>query len=621
MSHQFDSKSKMAPRSGLILLHCMIVGMFCLFTIRYWYLQVHKGESYAAQAQENRIRLTPIVSPRGMIRDRNGVPLAINEPSFALALIREDCPDIKKTLEQVSEWSGMDLAALRESFNRGRKRTKSFESQILITDLKYEALSTIEAHLPFWPGLEIIVQHKRYYPEGSVMSHVLGYVAEANEEDLERDKGLALGDSVGKQGLEYTKEAYLRGQKGLKELEVDAFGREHYEKILAEPVQGNGLTLSIDLGLQKKAFELMEGQAGAVVVMEPQTGEVLALVSQPSFDNNLFVLGIPSSKWKELRDNPRHPMQNRVTQSVYPPGSVFKLFMVAAGFVEGVLKPVDSASCRGGYSMGTRVFHCWNRRGHGYMNLRSALTNSCDVFFYVLGERMGIDRIHRQAVKFGFSVPTGIDLPHERSGLIPSQEWKRKRRGEGWTRGETLNASIGQGYVLTSPLQIARFICALCNGGQVLKPMLIKDEGPVVINDMPLADKDRQFILQTMVDTVTSGTARKLHRSDARIGGKTGTAQVVSLSTAGRGKGIPYKYRDHAWMGSFMQKDGKSFVIVNMVEHGGGGSVAAGPIVRAIIDYILSPQSGFFPSKSEDNFQDQKTIRTSTKDSDRKSNG
>ncbi len=595
MRLETETPQQHAPRSGLILLQALVLGLFCLFTLRLWYLQVHKGGTFADMARDNQLRQVLIGSARGRILDKNGTPLAVSEPSFALGLVREDCEDIDGTLAKVSEWTGVDKHVLSETVKRGKKRVKPFEPLILITDLPYEALARIEANAMLYPGLEIVVRQKRSYPTGALLSHVLGYVAEANEDELEKNPQLSLGDSVGKQGLELTHEDELRGSKGRKQVEVDAFGRQHNEFILEPPRAGSDLKLSIDIGLQKECSRLLEGQAGAILVMEPDTGKILAMVSQPSFDNNMFVLGVPADKWRELRDNPRHPIQNRVTQGVYPPGSVFKLLMAAAGLSEGFVRPGDVVSCPGTYKVGNRDFHDWKKGGHGALDLRGALVHSCDIYFYKLGDRMGIDRLHDYAVASGFGTRTGIDLPHEKAGLIPSKEWKKKRFGAAWSKGETVIASIGQGYVLTSPLQIGRYLSALVNGGRLMKPELVETDAPQVDATLPLKDGDRQVILDAMVSTVENGTAKSLLRSDAVMAGKTGTAQVVKLINADirrKTHEMPYEQRDHAWLASWGRKDGKTYVVVCLVEHGGHGGEVSGPLVRKVYEYLFGPAPG-----------------------------
>jgi len=619
MRLESEAPQQHAPRSGLILLQALVLGIFCLFTLRLWYLQVHKGGKFADMARDNQLRQVLINSARGRILDKNGVPMAISEPSFALGLVREDCEDVDATLAKVSQWTGVDKTVLAETFKRGKKRVKPFEPLTLITDLSYESLARIEANSMLYPGLHIVIRQKRFYPTGALMSHVLGYVAEANEEELEKNPQLSLGDSVGKQGLEYSLEDTLRGSKGRKQVEVDAFGRQHNEQILEPPQAGKDVTLSIDANLQRVCTQLLEGQAGAIVVMEPESGKIRAMVSEPSFDNNMFVLGVPGDKWRELRDDPRHPIQNRVTQGVYPPGSVFKLLMAAGGLSQGAIKPGDVVSCPPSYRVGNREFHDWKKSGFGALDLRGALIHSCDVFFYKLGDRMGIDRIHEYALASGFGARTGIDLPHEKAGLIPSKEWKRKRFGAAWSRGETVIASIGQGYVLTSPLQVSRYLSALVNGGKLMKPELVETEAPQVDGTLPLKDADRQFILDAMVATVEHGTGKSVYRPDVITGAKTGTAQVVKLINADvrvKGKFMPYEQRDHAWMASWGKKDGKVYVVVCIVEHGGGhGGEICGPIERKIYEQLFGPapnRSNVAPAPAET--QEPSAVPTETQE-------
>jgi len=590
MARASESDPGQSPRGGIVLLQGLIFGLFCLMAVRLWYLQVQMGGHFADLARENQTRQTSIIAARGVVTDREGKPLAANEPSFALGLVREDCEDVQGTLRQVSEWTGIDYQTLLDIYARGKKRSKPFEPLVLLSNLSYETLAKIETNAVFWPGLEILIRHRRIYENGQLLAHVMGYVAEANEAELEKDSSLALGDQVGKQGLELAEEQRLRGEKGLRQIEVDAYGREHDQQVLSDPRPGKDLRLSIDSDLQEVCTKALGDQAGAVVVLEPDTGKVLALVSKPSYDNNLFVLGISPSKWKELRDDPLHPIQNRVSQSVYPPGSTFKLLLAACALSEKMIKTSDIFYCSGTYTVGDHDFHCWKRSGHGPEDMHSALVHSCDIYFYQLGEKLGIDRINRFALECGFGSPTGIDLPHERSGLIPSTAWKKRRYHEGWSRGETLNAAIGQGYVQVTPLQLAKFIGALVSG-KIIRPSLVLDDPVDVQRDMPLTDKDREFLLRAMVDTVQMGTAQMLKRADAVIGGKTGTAQVVKLQVADNKvtKATPYKYRDHAWIASWGKKDGKSYVVVCMVEHGGHGGETAGPVARAAYNYLFGP--------------------------------
>ena len=590
----FDTPDRPRIFSGPTLLLVCLVLLFCIFGIRLWYLQVYKNDFYTSRAQQNRTRQSTMFSPRGIIRDRNGLLLAENTPAYALALIREDCPDIPGTLDQISRWTGEPRDELQKVFEIGRKRVKHFDEQVIVSNIPFELVALVEAHRQEWPGLTIAVRPKRFYTYGPTLAHILGYVARANEQELNKDPDLQLGDDVGKQGVELVLERHLRGAKGLEEFEVDASGRILSTRVVNQPVMGEDVTLSISLPLQEIATKALEGQAGSVVLMDADTGELLAQVSLPSYDPNEFVMGISHAKWNALLEDPNHPLQNRPVQSAYPPGSVFKLVVGGLGLESGAVTPATTVYCSGRYKLGRRVFRCWNKGGHGKTNFKKSLRESCDVYYYQLGERLGVDAISEYAVKCGFGVRTGVELPHERSGNMPTAEWKLRRFGEKWQGGETLNFAIGQGYTQTTPLQVARFVAALVNGGKILRPTLLLSDAPDVIGDLPMKDSTRKLILEAMVATVEEdrGTARLLRREGVRIGAKTGTAQVVKLMDKYERKKtdeIPYKYRDHAWLAGFAEKDGRRYVAVAMVEHGGHGGSDAGPVVGAVFDAILGP--------------------------------
>lgn len=588
----FDSPERPPFFSGPFFLLILIVGLFCVFGIRLWYLQVYKSEFYQSRAQQNRTRQSTLFSPRGIIHDREGVLLAENAPAYALALVREDCPDIPATLDQICRWTGMAREDLQEAFEIGRKRVKHFDEQVIVANIPFDLVATVEAHLQEWPGLNIVVRPKRYYSQGETLAHLLGYVARANEDELNKDPELQLGDNVGKQGIELVLERRLRGTKGLEEFEVDASGRILSSRIVAQPVKGEDLTLSISLRLQEAATRALQGRAGAIVVMEAGTGQILAQVSLPTYDPNEFVVGISHAKWKELLDDPLHPLQNRPIQSTYPPGSVFKLVVGGLALDSGLMTPRSTVFCPGKYRLGNRDFRCWRRGGHGTTDFRKSLVESCDVYYYHVGERLGVSAIGDYAVRCGFGEKTGVELPHERAGNIPTPEWKFRRFGERWQKGETLNFSIGQGHTLTTPLQVARFVAALVNGGVLLRPTLLLVDTPEVVGELPMSPATRKLVLDAMVSTVEEprGTARLLRRPGIKVGGKTGTSQVVKLLdkyAKKKTQEIPYKYRDHAWMAAFAEKDGKRYAIVAMIEHGGGGGAEAGPVVGAVIDALF----------------------------------
>lgn len=594
MNPLYESKTQQPPKSGLTLLQVLILSLFCVFALRFWYLQIHKGNYFEEQARNNQLRQDQLYAPRGLIRDREGRLLAVNEPAYALGIVREDCKDYDATFKKVSEWTGVEVAKIKAIFKKKRRRVKPFEPLILVPNLSFEQVALIEANSLHWPGLEVVVRPRRNYMYGKLLSHVLGYVAEADEEELEKDHDLSVGDSVGKQGLEAVLEKRFRGVKGKRQSEVDATGRRLKQTILKKPVAGEDIDLSINLDLQKLGEKLFEGKAGAVVVMNADNGQILAFVSAPSYDSNLFVTGLSTKEWKKLRDDPMHPLQNRVIQSVYPPGSVFKLVVAGCGLHYNMLDPKETVFCPGYTKLGKYVFRCWKKWGHGKVNLRKALVESCDVYFYKMGLKLGVDRMSTFAKECGFGSLTGISLPHEKQGLIPSREWKRKRLHEIWHPGENLNMAIGQGYTLVSPLQVARFIAAIDNGGRLLRPQLLKGEPAEEQARLNLTSNQLKLIKDAMIETVEGphGTARRLRRKDVVLGGKTGTAQVVKLTDELKGmedSEIPYKYRDHAWMASFGERGNKRYVVVCMVEHGQHGGSGAGPIVNAMYKALFPP--------------------------------
>lgn len=587
---QVEAESYQPARSGMLLLQCLVGLLFFIFVVRFWYLQVHRGEEFARKAQDNRLREERIIAPRGLITDFKGRVLADNRLAYGLTLVREDCHDIPATLAQVSAWTGIPLDRLTTKYQQDRLKVKSFEPLLLLTDMSFDLVARIESQLLYWPGLEIVVRSKRNYPEADLYAHVLGYVAEANEKEMDADASLSMGDLVGKQGLELVLEKHLRGQKGLYQVEVDVLGRSLGKQLTEEPRSGKEARLTLDTTVQRAAWDALEGQAGCIVVMDPDSGRLVALVTSPSYDNNLFAAGISRKDWEELRTNTRFPLQNRVIQSVYPPGSVWKLMMTGMLLKEGV-RPSESVHCSGEVKLGNQIFRCWKKEGHGSVDMNRALVESCDVYYYHFGEKMGIDRIERYAKASGFGVPTGIDLPHEKSGLVPSKAWKRRRFGEPWVRGETLNVSIGQGYTLVTPLQMAVFVSALLNGGELLKPRLTEDSGREVRGVLPATQQARDFIVDAMRKTAAVGTAKVVGRKDADMGGKTGTAQVVKLKMHNdrrlKTAEMAYEQRDHAWIATWGAKEGKRYVVIVMVEHGGGGSSVAGPVAKKVYETLF----------------------------------
>ena len=576
------------PRTGLILLQVLIILFFSVFTVRFYYLQILHGTEFSIQSQNNSWRNEYVSAPRGRILDLHGRILADNITSFGLSLVPDDVRDLNATLAQVSLWTAIPLSKIEERYRQERIKAKSFEPLLLISDINFDLVARIESELCYWPGLEIIVQGKRYYPEKDMFAHILGYVSVANEKELAKDSDLILGDNIGKSGLELTMDKRLRGKKGVRDIEVDSSGHMVSSVTRTDPQIGEDLTMSIDRDLQEACWQALGGKVGSIVVMEPETGKIRAMVTEPAYDNNLFSGGILQKDWDELRNSPKNPLQNRAIQNAYPPGSVWKLIM-AGCFLENGISPQETVFCPGYAKLGNQVFRCWKHSGHGSQNLEQALFNSCDVYFYLMAERVGINKISAYTSACGLGAQTGIDLPNERSGIAPSREWKQHRYKRSWTRGDTFNTSIGQGYTLATPLQIAVQVAAILNGGKVLKPLLLEDDTPEVTHHVPASKQTLNQIISAMRKTASGGTARVVGRRDADMGGKTGTAQVVKLDKNRAMNTLQaWKQKDHAWIATWGHKEDKTYVIVVMVEHGGGGSSVAGPVAASVYNYLFS---------------------------------
>ncbi|GAB6162158.1 penicillin-binding protein 2 [Desulfothermus naphthae] len=582
-----------------IIYICIFI-LFLLVIIRLWHLQILKGSYYNLLSKKNRIRFEDIYTPRGIIYDRYLRIVAQNLPGYAIGIIREDCykeNQCENSIKKVAYLINRDTDELMNMFNLGKKKgVKPFNPIIILRDLSFEDICKIDVRLSELPGVVIIPHPMRVYPFGKIGAHVLGYVGEPSEKDLIKFPYLKLGDIVGKAGLERVFEKDLRGIKGKKKLEVDAWGRILSEKVVERGKQGKPLRLTLDFDLETYIYKQMENKAGACVVMEPFSGDILALVSVPSFDPTKLSKGLSKKEWIKLVSNKFHPLQNRAISSAYPPGSVFKLVvaMLAMNEIKDIKKHREY--CPGFYKLGNRVFRCWKKWGHGWVNFKEAIKQSCDVYFYKLGEKLGIDGIANFAKQCGLGKRTGIKLLGENSGLIPTREWKLKRFHVPWQKGETLNVSIGQGYVLVTPIQIARLICSIVNGGKILKPKIIYGERTYLQGKLPVRQTYLNELKKIMVATVEEryGTATILKTKGIVIGAKTGTAQVISIkSDEDRGKDveeISYEKRDHAWMASFAIKGNRCYVIVCLVEHGGHGASGAGPIVRDVIRYLFSPK-------------------------------
>lgn len=587
----------------LILVACGFIVM------RLYYLQVLKGSKYVELSSSNRIRITTIPAPRGIIFSRHGDLLATNNPSFDLNLIPQDTPDADSVLAKISKLLKIPKETLQKNWARRRGRPP-FEPVTLKKELPWQEMSQVLAHKKDLPGISIDVLPKRQYFAESFAPHVFGFLGEINRKEIAKypPGRYRQGDLIGKFGLEKWGEQYLRGEKGGLQSEVDAFGNR--QKILAEiaPSSGCNLVVTLDVELQKVAEALLEDKVGAIVAMKP-SGEVLALASSPGFNAGLFSRGIQGDEWRKLTGNPLFPLMNRAIQSQQPPGSVFKIITAIAALEEKVVNPEEKIFCPGYYTIGNSTFRCWKKGGHGLVNLKEAIIRSCDTYFYTLGQRLGVDKIHTYATRFGLGAKTGIELDGEKPGLIPSSLWKRKRFGTSWQKGETCSVAIGQGYVMTTPLQIANFFCSLANGKTLPRPRLVDevlcDTGRTItrfddqkLRDLNISPETISRIKEALLGVVhdPTGTAQKVKIEGLEIGGKTGTAQVVSLRhSAGKEEDIPWKYKDHAWFACMAPVDNPEIIVVVFLEHGGHGGSAAGPLARELIAARLMPSAQTTP--------------------------
>jgi penicillin-binding protein 2 len=591
-------KHEVSPALRRRLNICTAVAMVGLFllTARLWELQVLRGEQMTALSENNRIRLRRVQATRGRVLDRFGRVLIDSRASFDAMLVPEDSPDLENTVETLAHFLGQGAAETKEVLDRASGRPP-FQEILVKRNLDWDQVSALETHQLELPGVSMRITPSRSYPYGPILAHILGYVGEANEGEVAKDDRYRAGDLIGRAGIERIWEESLRGIHGGQEVEVDALGRELRVLQDAEAVPGNSLVLSVDLDLQFAAEEALGEEVGSIVAVDPHTGDVLAIVSRPTYDPNEFARGIRGKEWQELLNHPRHPLNNRAIQGQYPPGSIFKIVTAAAALEEGIVNPFTRIHCSGAIYFGKRNFRCWRKGGHGSVALHDALVQSCDVYFYQVGQRLGIDPLARYARAFGLGLPTGIRLEHEKGGTIPDSEWKQRRFGQPWYSGETLSAAIGQGYVTTTPLQMAEAMATLASGirykprlvqrmeapdGSLLRTFEPEEQGRLPVRETALAQ-----VRQALTDVVNDprGTGKKAALDGITVAGKTGTAQVVTIGkqrkTAAQ---LPWDQRDHAWFVAYAPVEKPEIAVATLVEHadGGGGAIAA-PIARDVL--------------------------------------
>ncbi|MEN8141708.1 MAG: penicillin-binding protein 2 [Thermodesulfobacteriota bacterium] len=593
----------------------VMVTFIAILVARLWFLQIHQGGKYTEMARNNRVRELQIIAPRGNIVDRHNRIIISNRPLFNVLWTREDAKDPERILRKMAHILQEDintlLARIREQGNR-----PNYMPLRLKEDISWETVAFIENHRLELPGIRIEPMPARKYNFGNLGSHLIGYLGEISKKELKTKKETEYigGDPIGKMGLERLFETELRGEKGVRLFEVDVHGMEQQSLLRREPLPGHDLQLTLDLELQQTAEEAMAGKAGAVVAMEVDTGRLLVLSSAPALQLEDFVGGISHKAWNAMLNNHQKPLLDKTIQGQYPPGSTYKMITALAGLREGVIDHKTTYKCYGSFKLHGLSYGCWKKWGHGTVDLERALAESCDVYFYHVGQEVGVDKLAHYAKGLGLGEKTGIILANEKSGLVPTKEWKKRKKGEGWQQGETVSVSIGQGFNLTTPLQICRMTAALANGGRVFQPRLVQailgqDGSP--IKEFPpeeqkqslLTETELELIKKGMVGAVNNqrGTATKAAMEEIVVAGKTGTAQVIHLS---RYKDveedeIPYKYRDHAWFTCFAPADKPRIAITVLNEHGGHGGSAAAPIAKAILDKYFSQQQPPLPPQDE----------------------
>jgi penicillin-binding protein 2 len=568
-----------------------------LLAISYWFIQIVRGEYYFNLSENNRIRAVKITAPRGYVLDRNGAPLVENEPAYTLHLYRREARDLEASIAFIVSLLDLNADQVRSRVERGR-RDPEFVPIAIAENLGIEEVAAVEARAIEHPEFAITVSQRRLYKHGGAAAHALGYLSEATPDQIKNaGNAYRVGDWIGQKGIEGSYERLLAGANGERRVIVDSHGREVAEANRLEASPGQNLFLALDVKLQDIAEEYFRERVGTAVALDPETGEILALVSSPSYDPNWFMRRVTSAEWASLLENPDRPLQNRALQNMYSPGSVIKPFIAYGALAQGLVDPEWRVFCPGHAVFYGREFHCHKKGGHGWVNLRDAIKKSCDVYFYTLGQRLGIDRISEILSSFGFGQPTGIDLNFEKSGLVPSEEWARTRRGSRWYPSETISVAIGQGPLLLTSMQVARALAGLLEGGKLPTPHLFySSQDPRTGAQLRYKTEFRQglaispeklAIIKNALWAVVNepgGTAYGSRVQGLEMGGKTGTAQVIGREAVQRAKADGKKVGDHAWFAGFAPVENPKMVVVVFVENGGHGNLVAAPLAKALFE-------------------------------------
>lgn len=572
--------------------------IFILLVLFFWKIQILDHQKYWKKSEANRIREIILPSPRGRITDRSGVILANNIASFKASLIRENLRNSEGSYQKIARLLDFNEGALQERLDKYRSLPE-FKPIVIKDNLSFSEVARIEGRKLEFPELVVQAEPKRYYPFGTFASHVLGYLQEVSLEEMKSGefKEKRLGDLVGKTGIELEYENKLMGTDGQVLEIVDSLGRSQGELARRESLAGQNIELTLDYDIQKKAEELLAGREGAVVVLDPQSGEIMALASYPKYDPNKFINRFTPSEWMDIVNDPEFPMENRAIRGLYAPGSIFKLTIALAALNSHVVSESTSFSCNGEVVLYGYPFSCWFKPGHGVVNLDSGIKHSCNVYFYQLGRRLGIEEIARYARMLGFGKKTGVDLPGEKEGLVPDPAWKKKVRNTQWFPGETISVAIGQGPLLVTPLQVAAHTARLANRGKAVTPHLLLSEGqnsPWKEENDEVSKKNPVTIPPDLFDKVIrgmwkavneEGTARAARIQGFDVCGKTGSTQIVSKTRAEKLKLLGKKeIKTHSWFSGFAPRDNPEVVVTIFVEYGGMGGATSAPLARELFE-------------------------------------
>ncbi len=590
-------------QARVLLGQYLLLALLSLLAAHFWQLQVVRGREFRERAENNRIRVLPLAAPRGPLLDREGRLLVENQASFSVAMTPEHSEGLDRSVRLLARVLRIGEGQIRERLAR---RSGPYRPVVVKSGVSFAEVAELEARRLELPEVNVEIVPRRAYPLASAAAHSLGRVGEVSEAQLEQPAFAHLqpGDQVGQAGLEAQYNQRLMGRDGYRRVIVNSRGVEVAEAERQEPVDGPSLTLTLDGRLQEAMEQAFGGRSGSAVALDPQNGEILGMVSLPAFDPNGFTNGIDPALWAQLTGDPETPLMNRVIQGQYAPGSLFKVVVATAALEEGVITPSTTFFCGGQLSLYGTVFHCNRPEGHGLVDIHRALQMSCNVFFYQVGVRLEIERLARWARRLGLGGPSGVDLPHEAGGLIPSPEWKLRTQKTPWYAGETVSVAIGQGQVMVTPLQMARLTALVANGGKLVSPHLVRPQpglpqawaAPV---DLGLKPETLAVVREGLWAVVNEGGTGWRARIDGLdVCGKTGSAQVVARARLQKG-GAPTSILPHAWFMSFAPKQNARIALLVLVEHGGSGGEAAAPVARQILQAYLHREAAAAPARTE----------------------